>query len=161
MIKVKHYNEKQANRMHKSNKWFDIEGNDEINAFNRARRGYSWSKLSRRVTGANLFNNVSLSGHMPYECVIGIINPIYKNKGDISDPDNYRGITLLTCFGIFFTSILNNLTMWLAGWPCVCGNQLLERLVPPSPTSQLCWRPHSHESVLFFRIFGIHSFLSF
>ena len=55
-----------------------------------------------------IFNIVLQSGHMPHEWVIGIIKPIYKNKGDINDPDNYRGITLLSCFGKLFTSILND-----------------------------------------------------
>ena len=55
-----------------------------------------------------IFNIVLQSGHMPHEWVIGIIKPIYKNKGDINDPDNYRGSTLLSCFGKLFTSILND-----------------------------------------------------
>ena len=33
--------------------------------------------------------------------------PIYKNKGDIGDPDNYIGITILSCFGKGFTAVLN------------------------------------------------------
>ena len=40
----------------------------------------------------------------------------------------------------------------------VAGNRLLERLMSPSPKSRLCSRPHSHESVISFRIFGIHTF---
>ena len=33
---------------------------------------------------------------------------MYKNKGSLDDPDNYRGITLLSCLGKLFTSCLNN-----------------------------------------------------
>ena len=37
----------------------------------------------------------------------GIILPIYKNKGEQSNPQNCRPITLLSCFGKLFTSVLN------------------------------------------------------
>ena len=50
------------------------------------------------------FNVVLLSGHVPNEWATVVIKPIYKNKGD---PDNYRGITLLSCLGKLFTSVVN------------------------------------------------------
>ena len=39
--------------------------------------------------------------------VIGEILPIYKNKGDVNSSGNYRGITIVSCFGNFSTSLLN------------------------------------------------------
>ena len=54
-----------------------------------------------------IFNVVLLSGHIPHDWLVGIIKAIYKNKGDINDPDNYRGITLLSCLGKLFASIIN------------------------------------------------------
>ena len=55
-----------------------------------------------------LFNLVLLTGIIPSAWCIGIIKPIFKNKGSPEDPNNYRGITILSCFGKLFTSILNN-----------------------------------------------------
>ena len=45
---------------------------------------------------------------MPEDWVKGLIIPVYKNKGSKSSTDNYRGITLLSCLGKLFTSILNH-----------------------------------------------------
>ena len=44
---------------------------------------------------------------MPADWCQSVIRPIYKNKGDIDDPNNYREISLLSCFGKLFTSCLN------------------------------------------------------
>ena len=54
-----------------------------------------------------LFSIVFTTGIVPGEWSQGIISPIYKNKGDRTDPDNYRGITILSCFGKLFTAVLN------------------------------------------------------
>jgi len=55
-----------------------------------------------------LFNKILDSGSIPEGWTIGIILPIYKNKGDPLNPDNYRGITLVPSVGKLFTSIIND-----------------------------------------------------
>ena len=54
-----------------------------------------------------LFNMVLESGIIPTDWTVGIIKVLYKNKGDINDINNYRGITLLSCLGKLFTSVIN------------------------------------------------------
>ena len=54
-----------------------------------------------------MFNLVLNSGIIPESWKIGSIIPIYKNKGDIKSPENYRPITLVSCIGKLFTAILN------------------------------------------------------
>ena len=54
-----------------------------------------------------LFNRVLEEGIVPESWLNGMILPIYKSKGDRNDPDNYRGITLLSCLGKLFTSVIN------------------------------------------------------
>ena len=60
-----------------------------------------------KLVYVDLFNRVLNSGNIPEAWTIGIITPIYKNKGDKGDFDNYRGITILSCLGKLFTSIIN------------------------------------------------------
>ena len=61
-------------------------------------------KLIAAIT--KLFNIVLDSGTIPKEWGIGVLVPLFKNKGSANDPDNYRGITLLSCFGKLFTQLL-------------------------------------------------------
>ena len=66
----------------------------------------SSSKLLIAVT--TLFNIVLQTDKIPHAWSIGYISPIYKGKGEENDPDNYRGITVLSCFGKLFTSVIND-----------------------------------------------------
>ena len=54
-----------------------------------------------------LFNIIFDTGYVPDSWSLGDILPIFKNKGNIKHPENYRPITILSCFGKLFTSILN------------------------------------------------------
>ena len=54
-----------------------------------------------------LFNKILDTGEYPDSWSLGLIIPIYKKKGDKRDCNNYRGITLLSCVGKLFTSIVN------------------------------------------------------
>ena len=55
-----------------------------------------------------LFNIIYENGIIPTTWTTGIIKPIYKQKGSREDPDNYRPITILSCLGKLYTSVLNN-----------------------------------------------------
>jgi hypothetical protein len=60
------------------------------------------------------FNIILVTGIIPEEWCKGLINPIYKGKGSQKSANNYRGITLLSCMGKLFTSVLNyRLTIFL------------------------------------------------
>ena len=55
-----------------------------------------------------LFNLIFDAGLIPEIWTLGNILSIYKNKRDKNKPENYRPITLLSCFGKLFTAVINN-----------------------------------------------------
>ena len=55
-----------------------------------------------------LFNYILEKKNFPKQWSKGIIKPIYK-KGDPNEPSNYRAITLVSCLGKLYTSIVNEL----------------------------------------------------
>ena len=57
---------------------------------------------------AKLFNLIFSTGLIPEQWLTSIIQPIYKNKGEKNYVDNYRVISLLSCFGKMFTAVVNN-----------------------------------------------------
>ena len=55
------------------------------------------------------------------------INPIFK-AGERSDPSNYRGITIMSCLGKLFNSVLNNrLDKYLSENNIISENRLVLR----------------------------------
>ena len=70
------------------------------------------SKLVIAPMLCHLFNKVLEVGVYPDDWCKAIIVPVYK-KGDTSDPNNYRGISLLSCISKLLGKILNNrITKW-------------------------------------------------
>ena len=53
-----------------------------------------------------MFNVVLDTGLVPDKWCMGHIIPIFKNNGATDDPNNYCGITLLSCVGKLFTSVI-------------------------------------------------------
>ena len=54
----------------------------------------------------SLFNSVFETGYFPESWSKACIVPVFK-KGDKSDPNNYRGISVISCLGKLYTSVLN------------------------------------------------------
>ena len=54
-----------------------------------------------------IFNKILCTGEYPEQWAVGLISSIFKS-GDINDTNNYRGITITSCVGKLFNSILNS-----------------------------------------------------
>ena len=70
---------------------------------------YEYFKECMDILGKPLeimFNYTLNSNTFPNSWSVGVIKPLYK-KGDPSDANNYRGITITSCFCKLFTVIVN------------------------------------------------------
>ena len=94
-------------------------GNDSISS--------EMIKSSISILGPSLkilFNKVLNSGIFPQLWSVGYISPVFK-AGDAGDPNNYRGITMCSCLGKFFTLIINErLTKYLDKNNIIYNNQI-------------------------------------
>ena len=76
---------------------------------NRCYEMYEYFKETIEVTAKSLellFNYILDKKCFPRSWSMGSIIPVYK-KGDPTDSNNYRGITLVSCFAQLFTTIFN------------------------------------------------------
>ena len=70
-----------------------------------------------------IFNILLKSGQIPDSWTEGIIIPIHK-QGNNTDPNNYRGITLSSCFRKLFCHILNErISRFLEDKSFICNEQ--------------------------------------
>ena len=53
------------------------------------------------------FNLILDTGHIPDAWLESIVRSTYKRTGSPDEPENYRPITILSCFGKLFTAIIN------------------------------------------------------
>ncbi len=71
-----------------------------------------------------IFNSILNNPRIIEKWSISMINPLHKS-GSKMDPDNYRGISLLSCFSKFFSSVLNlRLTKYALDRGIFSGSQL-------------------------------------
>ena len=71
-----------------------------------------------------LFNLIFDTPIGPETWTLGQIKPIYKNKGDPKQLENYRPITLLSSFGKLFTSTIDKrLTTYSENHNIIGGSQ--------------------------------------
>ena len=71
-----------------------------------------------------LFNNIFSNNWFCEEWLLSLITSLHK-KGDKEDPDNYRGISLISCMAKLFLTIINNrLTLFSVERGILSPNQL-------------------------------------
>ena len=70
------------------------------------------ASVSIKLLILNIFNQILLLEYFPEEWAKGEVSAVFK-QGDKNDVNNYRGITVQSCLGKFFTRMMNNrLSKW-------------------------------------------------
>ena len=87
-----------------------------------------------------LFNTILDSKKVIPDWSTGMITPIFK-RGSTSDPANYKGISLLSCFGKLFMSLLNNRLMDF----CIINNIISQNQLGFLPENNLIQK-HCHKN---------------
>jgi hypothetical protein len=78
-----------------------------------------------------MLNCTFSSGIVPDSWLLRNIKPINKNKGDPLNPKHFRPITILSCFGKHFTSILlKRLNHYSEQFSVLGESQLLRNIKP-------------------------------
>ena len=74
---------------------------------------FLYATIELKVFIVILFNTILKLEYFPASWAVGSITPIFK-KGDKDDPNNYRGISIISCLAKLFTKIMNNrLNTWV------------------------------------------------
>ena len=84
-----------------------MKNNKQCGIDNVINEGIKHSPESYKTLITDLFNVILKTGIIPSDWCISFISPIFKNKGSKKDPDNYRGISIISCLGKLFTALLN------------------------------------------------------
>ena len=63
-----------------------------------------------------LFNKCLSEGYFPEELKVAKVIPLYKNKGDINDINNYRPISMLSVFSKLFEKLVHTVKEFLIIW---------------------------------------------
>jgi hypothetical protein len=72
-----------------------------------------WKSTDFAETLVQLFNDCIFSGTIPTEWKTAVVTPLYKNKGDRLDPNNYRGISVLPPIAKVFAKTTCKADNWL------------------------------------------------
>ena len=54
-----------------------------------------------------ILNNCIINNVIPDDFKIAMVTPLYKNKGDLMDMNNYRGISVLSPFAKIFEKLIS------------------------------------------------------
>jgi hypothetical protein len=68
-----------------------------------------WKSFNENEEGmgilVDIFSRISRGKAHGEEWKLAVVCPIYKNKGNVREPSNYIGVSLLRAVGVFFSPV--------------------------------------------------------